>query len=37
MGRIGTVEEVANGIYWLCSDEAAYVTGTVLPVSGGRC
>lgn len=37
MGRIGTVEEVANGIYWLCSDEATYVTGTVLPVSGGRC
>lgn len=37
MGRIGTVEEVANGIYWLCSDEAGYVTGTVLPVSGGRC
>jgi len=37
MGRIGTVEEVANGIYWLCSDEATYVTGTVLPVAGGRC
>jgi len=37
MGRIGQVEEVANGIYWLCSDEASYVTGTVLPVAGGRC
>lgn len=37
MGRIGQVEEVAYGIYWLCSDEASYVTGTVLPVAGGRC
>ena len=37
MGRIGTVEEVAAGIFWLCSDEASYVTGTVLPVAGGRC
>ncbi len=37
LGRIGLVEEVAAGIYWLCSDDATYVTGTVLPVSGGRC
>lgn len=37
LGRIGLVEEVAAGIYWLCTDDAAYVTGTVLPVSGGRC
>ncbi len=36
LGRIGTVEEVAAGVYWLCSDEAAYVTGCVLPVAGGR-
>ncbi|MCK5778542.1 MAG: SDR family oxidoreductase [Rhodospirillales bacterium] len=36
LGRIGTVEEVAAGIYWLCTDEAAYVTGCVLPVAGGR-
>lgn len=37
MGRLGEPEEVAAGIYWLCTDEAAYVTGTILPVSGGRC
>lgn len=37
MGRIGTVDEVAAGIYWLCTDDAGYITGTVLPVAGGRC
>lgn len=36
MGRIGTVEEVAAGIYWLCTDEASYITGCILPVAGGR-
>ncbi len=36
MGRIGAVEEVAEGIYWLCTESAGYVTGTVLPVAGGR-
>ena len=36
MGRAGTAEEVAKVILWLLSDEAAYVTGAVLPVSGGR-
>jgi len=33
MGRIGAVEEVAEGIYWLCTESAGCVTGTVLPVS----
>jgi len=36
LGRIGTVEEVAAAIYWLCTDEASYITGCVLPVAGGR-
>jgi NAD(P)-dependent dehydrogenase (short-subunit alcohol dehydrogenase family) len=34
--RGGTAEEVANAIIWLLSDEAAYVTGTFIDVSGGR-
>ena len=36
MGRAGTAEEVAQVILWLLSDEAAYVTGALVPVSGGR-
>ncbi len=36
MGRIGTAAEVADAVLYLLSDAAAYVTGTVLRVSGGR-
>lgn len=36
IGRLGTPEEVARAILWLLSDEASYVTGTVLDVAGGR-
>lgn len=34
--RVGTAEEVANAVLWLLSDEAGYVTGTTLAVTGGR-
>lgn len=33
--RFGTPEEVANAAYFLCSDQADYVTGHVLAVDGG--
>jgi NAD(P)-dependent dehydrogenase (short-subunit alcohol dehydrogenase family) len=34
--RPGTADEVAMAIVWLLSDEAAYCTGSVLDVAGGR-
>lgn len=36
MGRIGRATEVAEAAIWLLSDAASYVTGAILPVSGGR-
>ncbi len=36
MQRGGQVEEVARAIMWLLSDEASYVTGASLDVTGGR-
>jgi NAD(P)-dependent dehydrogenase (short-subunit alcohol dehydrogenase family) len=36
IGRVGTAEECAEAILWLLSDQASYVTGAVLPVTGGR-
>jgi len=36
MKRTGSAHEVANGIVWLLSNEASYVTGTSLDIAGGR-
>jgi NAD(P)-dependent dehydrogenase (short-subunit alcohol dehydrogenase family) len=36
LGRGGHPEEVARAILWLASDEASYVTGSFVDVSGGR-
>ena len=36
IGRAGTPDDVARVVLWLLSDEAAYVTGAIVPVSGGR-
>jgi NAD(P)-dependent dehydrogenase (short-subunit alcohol dehydrogenase family) len=36
MGRIGTPDEVAKVIYFLCSDAASYVTGEEIQINGGQ-
>lgn len=36
MKRLGSPEEVAAVIYYLCSDQASYVTGAEIPVNGGQ-
>ena len=35
LGRLGTPDEVASTIRFLASDDAAYITGAVIPVDGG--
>ncbi|MDQ6727579.1 MAG: glucose 1-dehydrogenase [Actinomycetota bacterium] len=36
MGRVGTPDEVAAAVVWLCSDAAGFVTGATLVVDGGK-
>jgi len=35
IGRVGTPEEVAEAVVWLCSDAASFVTGHTMTVDGG--
>src|SRR5688572_19047341 len=35
IGRMGTPEEIANFILFLCSDEASFITGCDYPIDGG--
>ncbi|AII11020.1 SDR family NAD(P)-dependent oxidoreductase [Rhodococcus opacus] len=34
-GRYGQPDEVGQAVAWLCSDQASYINGAVLPVDGG--
>ena len=35
MGRVGTPEEIAEAVIWLCSDAASFVTGHTMTIDGG--
>lgn len=35
LGRYGTPREIGYAVVWLCSDKAAYITGTTLRIDGG--
>jgi NAD(P)-dependent dehydrogenase (short-subunit alcohol dehydrogenase family) len=36
IGRPASADEIAQGVLWLLSDAASYVTGTILEIGGGR-
>jgi 3-oxoacyl-[acyl-carrier protein] reductase len=35
LGRMGTTDEVAATVAFLCGEGASYITGAVIPVDGG--
>ena len=35
LGRLGQPQDIGNAAVFLCSDEASFITGVTLPVSGG--
>ena len=35
LGRVGRPEDVANAVLFLASEESGYITGQVLPITGG--
>jgi 3-oxoacyl-[acyl-carrier protein] reductase len=35
VGRLGTPEEIADAIVFLCSDQASFIHGQVIEINGG--
>jgi NAD(P)-dependent dehydrogenase (short-subunit alcohol dehydrogenase family) len=35
IGRMGTSEEIAASVLWLCSPASSFVLGIALPIDGG--
>ena len=35
IGRMGTPEDIAKAVVWLCSDEASFITGDAITIDGG--
>ena len=36
LGRVGGAEEVGQTVMWLLSEQSSYISGSIIPVSGGR-
>ena len=36
LGRLGKLSEVADLVVYLCSNEASYVSGTIVSIDGGK-
>lgn len=36
MGRLGTPEEAANLVVFLCSEKASLINGAAIPADGGQ-
>ncbi len=36
VGRLGEADEIARGVVWLASDDAAFVTGSTMTINGGQ-